>query len=261
VKASTEETLRWASRALPPRQRAYLQERFQYARFRIAMHAVAKHAPLDVPTRSELDALVAGWANPWSARSGFLLTMLEQTLATRGGVLECGSGLSTVLLATWLAHGDRPLLALEHDPAWAALVESRLPTASRSRVRVASVRLIDYGAFTWYARPSYADGPYELVVCDGPPASTQGGRYGLLPVMARALAGDVRILLDDAHRPAESAILRRWEIEGGFSTAEFSDGAKSYALLTSQATKADAPPGTRAPNPADLRDDREATDR
>jgi hypothetical protein len=55
--------------------------------------------------------------------------------------------------------------------------------------------------------------------------------------MATALSGDVRILLDDTHRPAEGSILRRWVIEGGFSAKEFNDGAKTYALLTSQATQ------------------------
>jgi hypothetical protein len=73
----------------------------------------------------------------------------------------------------------------------------------------------------------------------------------MLPVMATALARDVRILLDDTHRPAESAILRRWAAEGGFSAEQFSDGAKTYALLTSQLTTVGCAARDSNPEPAD----------
>ncbi len=44
----------------------------------------------------------------------------------------------------------------------------------------------DYVDFTSYSHtvaPHLQASPFELVICDGPPGSTRGGRYGLVPVM------------------------------------------------------------------------------
>ena len=49
-----------------------------------------------------------------------------------------------------------------------------------------------------------------LVICDGPPSSTAGGRYGLVPVMKASLNTSCRILLDDTHRRKEREIIQHW---------------------------------------------------
>lgn len=62
---------------------------------------------------------------------------------------------------------------------------------------------------------------FSLVLCDGPPGNTPGGRYGLLPVLGHRLSPSVVILLDDAGRPDERAIADRWTAElGGTMTIE-----------------------------------------
>src|SRR5207247_10369806 len=48
------------------------------------------------------------------------------------------------------------------------------------------------------------------VVCDGPPAGTRGGRFGLLSVIGDRLPAGAVILLDDADRDTEQHTLRRW---------------------------------------------------
>jgi len=54
---------------------------------------------------------------------------------------------------------------------------------------------------------------FALVVCDGPPADTPGGRYGLVPVMREHLSRGCVILLDDAEREHERTIALRWQTE------------------------------------------------
>ena len=51
---------------------------------------------------------------------------------------------------------------------------------------------------------------FGLVVCDGPPGTIQGGRYGLMPVMGEYLRPDCRILLDDTNRRKEKELIERW---------------------------------------------------
>jgi hypothetical protein len=78
--------------------------------------------------------------------------------------------------------------------------------------------LKDYGDYCWYEVP-FESLPvsFSLVVSDGPPSSTKGGRYGLVPIMNGRLKPGCIILLDDAYREAELAIARRWEADLGVS--------------------------------------------
>ncbi len=48
------------------------------------------------------------------------------------------------------------------------------------------------------------------MVCDGPPETTRGGRYGLVPVMLEKLRADCTILLDDGAREGERETAERW---------------------------------------------------
>jgi hypothetical protein len=66
--------------------------------------------------RQLLNELVRGWGNSWSAQHEFLEASLRETRATDGNILECGSGLSTVLIgAVAQARGLR-VWSLEHEP-------------------------------------------------------------------------------------------------------------------------------------------------
>ena len=71
--------------------------------------------------------------------------------------------------------------------------------------------LRSYGEYQWYTPPRDAmPGRFSLVICEGPPGHTPGGRYGLLPVMHDRLAPGTVILLDDAARESEAQMLLKW---------------------------------------------------
>ena len=53
-----------------------------------------------VPPPWLLQSLVTCWMNQWSVDSNFLAGMLRWYGKTSGPVLECGSGLTTLVLAT-----------------------------------------------------------------------------------------------------------------------------------------------------------------
>ena len=54
---------------------------------------------------------------------------------------------------------------------------------------------------------------FSMVICDGPPGDTRGGRYGLLPIMKEKLSSKCIILLDDADRVSEQEVAARWSKE------------------------------------------------
>jgi hypothetical protein len=163
-----------------------------------------------------LRQLVRGWDNPWSAHPAFLRAALAEASASDGPVLECGSGLTTLLLGGLAAHTGRPLCSLEHDSTWRARVATALRRHAVTGVDLRACPLRAYGDFDWYdIAPADVPSDIALVICDGPPGTTRGGRYGLLPVLRQRLRPGCLILLDDAIRPEEQEIVRRWIREFG----------------------------------------------
>jgi len=72
---------------------------------------------------------------------------------------------------------------------------------------------------------------FSLVICDGPPGKTRGGRYGVVPVMKERLKPGCVILLDDTGREEERKLASRWETElGAFLQVRGSE--KAYIKMT-----------------------------
>jgi hypothetical protein len=161
--------------------------------------------------------LIYGWGNEsWSAQDEYLANCLDHALAAHGPILECGSGLSTILVGAIAKKRGQHHWALEHTPAWATKVQRYLSRYKLDSVVLCVKPLKDYGDFCWYDAPLESmPGDFALVVCDGPPGHTKGGRYGLVPIMRERLKPGCVILLDDAGREQELAIARRWETELG----------------------------------------------
>lgn len=159
--------------------------------------------------------LIYGWGNEaWTALDDYLAGCIEHALTAKGPILECGSGLSTILVgAIGKSRGLRHW-ALEHKPAWAARVQRNLDRYRIDSVVLCGKPLKDYGEFSWYDPPLESmPESFGLVICDGPPGITKGGRYGLGAIMKKRLDPGCVILLDDAGREDELAIARRWEAE------------------------------------------------
>lgn len=159
-----------------------------------------------------LSELVQGWGNTWSAQHEYLAACLEHVRDANGPILECGSGLSTILIGTVAQVTGNSVVSLEHEPKYAARVQYYLDKYRLSSVRLCVVPLGTYGDFDWYMPPPFGSIPdkFSLVVCDGPPGTTRGGRYGLVPVMLEKLRPDCTILLDDGAREDEQDIASRW---------------------------------------------------
>ncbi len=74
---------------------------------------------------------------------------------------------------------------------------------------------------------------FSLVVCDGPPGVTRGGRSGMLPRMRTKLADKVSIFVDDTNREAEGALVKRWIGELGASLGRHG-GGRGFARIDAQ---------------------------
>jgi len=167
-----------------------------------------------VPLSDEaVENLLYGWGNEWSLKEELITELWHRAWHTRGPVLECGSGLSTLLLGIVAERQDYQVYSLEHDESWHERVSEAVQRAGLTHVTVIVAPLLLHNGYVWYDAPGDLPADFSLVLCDGPPAATMGGRHGLLAELRPALADDCVILLDDAARDGEQEVLVRWTAE------------------------------------------------
>ena len=191
---------------------APVKSRIREWRLDRALRALAT-LPADAPVDPVvLDDLRYGWGNTgWAVDTEFLQTLSRLVRATPGPMLECGSGLTT-LLAGALGHArGLRVWSLEHDADWCERVRAVARRHGLDNVTICYAPLQEFDGFAWYDVSTHPIPPqFGLVVCDGPPDATPGGRYGLLPVMRDRLTAGCVLLLDDVHREHDRVTLGRW---------------------------------------------------
>lgn len=200
---------------------------------RDAVKAIGQLPLGEIPDRRQLSELIDGWSNEgYVANLEYLEAVAKSSANTRGPVLECGSGATTILLGILCGRRDVEVWSLENSVEWQERVTEALKSNGVSGVHVCTAPLVEYGDFVWYD-PPLAQMPkdFSLVICDGPPGTTRGGRYGLLPVMGNRIPPGSTILLDDAGRPGEAELIKKWEDEAHFETHLIKTQGSEYAVM------------------------------
>lgn len=186
-----------------------------------------------------LSSLRSAWGNPSAADVGFLRALVISAGSGSRSVLECGSGLTTLLLSLLAEKAPFVHVALEDSPRWAAATRRELARL-RLSADVRTAPLQDFGTFDWYDVSALGDNTFDLVVCDGPRAAVaRGGRVGVLAIATPNLSPTVDVLLDDSTRSSEQEVLAAWR--RGFSVRAYEEYAepsgKSYARLRIDLTR------------------------
>src|SRR3546814_20041376 len=79
----------------------------------------------------------------------------------------------------------------------------------------------------WYRAAALHDLPIDLIIVDGPPARTgTTPRYPAGPVLFPRLSPQGAVLVDDAGRPEERAVVERWRRE--LPDLEFKSNVEDY---------------------------------
>lgn len=123
-------------------------------------------------------------------------------------VLELGAGETTVLLDRLRTACGHPqtIVTVEHDETWLAMVQQRV--AHRLLHAPLKTRTIGGRAVAGYDFKAVAiEGPFDLLVVDGPRADDRRGRYnrlGALELVDALQPAGGAIIVDDAERPGEA---------------------------------------------------------
>jgi len=158
----------------------------------------------------------------WAASPDFLLELATHVRMARPlTVVECSSGVSTVVLARCLQlNGGGRLLSLEHDGHYAQQTRQQLQRHGLTDwATVIDAPLTQHALggelWPWYTLEDLPAGPdIDLLVIDGPPQAIRPlARYPAAPLLFGRLQVGAAVFLDDAARPGEQAILARWQTE------------------------------------------------
>ena len=200
----------------------------------VALKRLTAAVESGTPQADILAELGRAWGEDgYRAVGGYLEEVTRFALETRGPVLEIGSGLTTLILGALVARRGIPVWTLEHHPEYFGYTGETLKSLGLRNVHLTFAPLRDYGEFCWYDPPlDELPRDFRLVVADGPPGDVKGGRFGLLPVLRSHFAPGVVVLLDDAERAREKAVLEKWESEYGLSQQLHSRNGKAWAICS-----------------------------
>jgi hypothetical protein len=200
----------------------------------VAMRRLASAGENGTPLSDVLVELERAWGDDgFRAVGGYVEEVARFAVEARGPVLEIGSGLTTLILGAIVGRRGIPVWTLEHHPQFFSYTEETLKYLGLENIHLTLAPLRDYGEFCWYDPPlDELPRDFSLVIADGPPGDVKGGRFGLLPVLRSHFAPGVVVLLDDAEREREKAVLEKWESEYGLSQQLHSRNGKAWAICS-----------------------------
>ncbi len=154
----------------------------------------------------------------WAIEPDFGVLVLEASRRRPDVVVECGSGITTLLVAATLrANGAGHLYSLEHDAIFAEETERRLAAAELEEwvtVLLAPLRAqpVAHRQLPWYAAETVATLPprVDVLVVDGPPDLVPLARWPALELLEPRLPAGSVVLLDDGRRPHERRTAMAW---------------------------------------------------
>lgn len=163
--------------------------------FERAMLAVKNGTAVD----KDFETIVNASGNAsYTMPASSLATCYREAKNAQGDILECGTGLSTIVMGLALAGTDHRIYALEHDLAWL-----RKTTAWLQRYDVTNINLIYAPLFPhengdWYGvRADELPSQFDIAVIDGPPRWL-AERTVITDVLDETLAQTRLWIVDDA---------------------------------------------------------------
>lgn len=205
------------------------------------------HAMMEISKRIDLRAPLPplrGWAVSYDFAATLVSILLERKPTV---VVEASSGVSTILTGYCLEKNGGRAISLDHEAKYADATNDgvglhnlgRYAQAFHAPLRPYTLSGREY---LWYDMSALEslDAPIEVAVIDGPPANNQpDARYPALPLLMSRLSPDAVVVVDDADRPGEREMIRRWIEEYPEFSVQFLPHEKGTAVLRRRHSHAD----------------------
>ncbi|GAB4294917.1 MAG: hypothetical protein Kow0096_11380 [Thiohalomonadaceae bacterium] len=178
----------------------------------------------------------------WSAAPDFLQVIVDHVLTCKPQtIVECGSGLTTLMLARCCAlNGGGHVYSLENGADYAANTRSGISRYGLNEYStVLHAPLMPYtianGDYQWYDLTALTARNIDLLIIDGPPGFIQRhSRYPALPLLRDRLAARCTLFMDDAARPDEQEAVEVWLEDMPAARYEYIANERGCAILHTQ---------------------------
>jgi len=181
----------------------------------------------------------------WAASPDLLREIALHTLhAHPKAIAECGSGVSTIILARCMQMQEcGHVYSLDHSQEYAERTRQELERHGLrewATVLNAPLRFYDLNgeAWPWYAIEELPTIGFDMLVIDGPPEEVSRlARYPAGPLLFGRLNAGAVVFLDDANRHQEKKILQCWAKEFPNFRQELRECEKGCAILLKDGKK------------------------
>lgn len=200
---------------LPYRKYMDLRRSLRRNFFRKTLKTVIINPNRIIEDSKVLTDLSYGWANEeYSANLEYLQLCLEYATHAKQPILECGSGLSTILLGLIARDTGTTVWTLEHISSWYKLVQQYLHEFQIDNVNILLSPPKKYGNLNWYDVPmNVLPDQFSLVICDGHPSSKWEEQYNIFPVMKHKFMSGCTVLLDTGNQDPGQVYMSHWATE------------------------------------------------
>lgn len=154
-------------------------------------------------------------------------------------IVEAGGGVSSVVVGYALQEqGHGRLISLDHLKEYAAVTRNLISNhglEDEVAVRHAPMTNVNIEGepWPWYDLNAVDDlETIDMLIIDGPPEQTRSqARYPAVPALYERLADDAVVILDDAYRTDETAIVERWQAADARWTLNLLESPDGTAIL------------------------------
>lgn len=168
--------------------------------------------------------LYEAWGNgAFSGTPDFLAGIYDLAKLAGGPVLECGSGISSLVMG--LANPGATVHALEHDPAWLMRIQRVLAKHGVNNVKVHIADIED----GFYVVDMLPEEPFAMAVLDGPPRHI-GNRAKAYERLASRIDGAI-LAVDDTNDPHEAMAFRNYIAGRAGEASEYGNQAKKFSFF------------------------------
>lgn len=188
-----------------------------------AVCALIKLPPRAMPSWFLLARLALAWRCSHGQKNPKYLRRISRLAhETRGPIMECGSGLTTLLLGLLCEKTGKQVYTLEHREDAIEFMSLWLKRFHITNITIQHAPLMSYADYHWYNidKDELPDN-FSLVICEALGHPAPRSHYGLLPVMGDRLAMDCRVILADTLREKDPTVLREWRKFREVSRAPF----------------------------------------
>lgn len=152
-----------------------------------------------------------GYGNPFAAGAPMCKQLYEEVPKVQGDILECGSGLTTLVMAAAVQRTGQTIHTLEHDYEWFRRMRGMIQQYAMRPVKLYYVPIeehkLDGVTIPWYEIREELPKEFGLVVVDGPQRSIS--RKGLFELIGDRIE-KADWYVDDVDDKSQVAMLEKY---------------------------------------------------